>query len=864
MKTRPISVITRTLTLTALAAGLLAGCGGGGSNVAEAPVAPPTIRGQVADGYLRGATVFWDCNANQQLDASETRTTTGERGRYELATAPSAACQLIAHVGPDTIDEDQPLQTVGLSYTLLAAPGRHEFISPHTTLVAGQLQTGAAKSVEEADALVVKQLGLPASALSIYLPATTDAQRQMHSLAQQVRGLLQQASGKPDEMAKGALTALGERLTVPGVRASALLGLLPYDYRPGCLGCTLAEWFQPNENHRALRAVNSADAADNAALDGVADLINQKGMVRYGTTLVWDQLDDASLQQAAMAINKREGLTRDPAMRARIEKYRQERMALEASAGKAFAEITEYRLGRSIKDFFISDPDAFFNFALEDATIAANVAIDVMVIGTPARKPGRPSAKLLAWRKKNAADLKKIDTFFKNSLFGLKATKCAKAMVDLENASSEELVDSAVSLVAGCGDFLLGGMTEVQRISKSRKTAIDTSRMLLTTGAGVYDGLTEEQLNLAFAKLIVATTDGLIQGVALMAPNAASEKVFAALDLAVQTANAFIAAWELEIASTKKLDEVHKAATDRLVQEVDKARRSYFIAYLSLFSEYFRVVDTAQDPWVSGVTGAADGSGWLLDVQGRQLPAAALPITLDGQACALTSTATATAHQYRCTTAAPGTREVALADAGGPAGLPRNVTLQGSAPGVWTGWDGKKYVASEVTLKDGYVTKTTSNWGPLRLRLASPVDGDNFRLELRAKNDPFLGGTPAYDLGFTLSNDFSSGKVDAAGNETPTRQVSFTMTNGYFPDFFLVNSDVKDSGRISQPSAFDTRSWHHYVLETQGQTVRIYVDGVLKHSQAYIGRVGPLDTFSIGGKNNLQLEVASLKLTSGR
>ncbi|MFG6440005.1 hypothetical protein [Roseateles sp. LKC17W] len=859
---KKIAVIKPALLPISLAAVLLSACGGGGGS--EAPASPVSIQGRVADGYLRGATVFWDCNGNQSADSNEPSTTTAAHGAYELAVAPSAACQLIAHVGPDAIDEDQPLQTVGLSYTLLAAPGRHEFISPHTTLIAGQLRIGAAKSVEEADALVIKQLGLPASALSNYLPATTDAQRQMHSLAQQARELLQQGSGKPDEMAKGALTALGERLTVPGVRASALLGLLPYDYRPGCLSCTLAEWFQPNENHRALRAVNSADAADNAALDGVADLINQKGMVRYGTTLVWDQLDDASLQQAAMAINKREGLTRDPAMRARIEKYRQERMALEASAGKAFAEITEYRLGRSIKDFFVSDPDAFFNFALEDATIAANVAIDVMVIGTPARKPGRPSAKLLAWRKKNAADLKKIDAVFKNSLFGLKATKCSKAMVDLENAPPEELVDSAVSLVAGCGDFLLGGMTEVQRISKSRKTATDASRMLLTNGAGVYDGLTEEQLNLALTKRIVAASDSLIQGVALMAPNAASEKVFAWLDLGVQTASAFIAAWELEIASTKKLDEVHKAATDRLIQEVDKARRSYFIAYLSLFSGYFRVVDTAQASWVSGVTGTADGSGWLLDVQGRQLPAAALPITLDGQACALAGTATATAHQYRCTAAAPGTREVALTDADGPAGLPRNVTLQGSAPGVWTGWDGKKFVTSEVTLRDGYVTKTTSNWGSLRLRLATAVDGDNFRLELRAKNDPFLGGTPAYDLGFALSNDFSSGKFTSTGTEEPTRQVSFTMTNGYFRDFFIVNSDARDSGWLSQSGAVSTTGWRHYVLETRDRTVRLHVDGVLTYSHPYTGNVGPLDTFVIGGKNNLQMEVTSLKLTSGR
>lgn len=181
--------------------------------------------------------------------------------------------------------------------------------------------------------------------------------------------------------------------------------------------------------------------------------------------------------------------------------------------------------------------------------------------------------------------------------------------------------------------------------------------------------------------------------------------------------------------------------------------------------------------------------------------------------------------------------------------------------GTWTAWTGSKYLASQVKVTPEYITNATSNWGALRVRLPQMIDGDNFKVEFRAKNDPSLGGTWKWDLGFQVSNDFSSGKLSAAGIETPTKYVSFTMTNGYYPDFFGIASDSGEIGRLNQSGAINTRVWHNYVLTAKDHVLSLYSDGVLMYQQNYTGTVGMLDTFSIGGKNNLQLDAASLKFS---
>lgn len=181
-------------------------------------------------------------------------------------------------------------------------------------------------------------------------------------------------------------------------------------------------------------------------------------------------------------------------------------------------------------------------------------------------------------------------------------------------------------------------------------------------------------------------------------------------------------------------------------------------------------------------------------------------------------------------------------------------------PGVWWGWNGVNFSRDEVIETAEVITKATANWGTLRIRLARPVDGNNFRIEVRAKCDPAMGCVPAYDLGLQIDNSFLSGQFDGRGNEVPSRWAIFAMTNGYFPDFFTVMSDAGYSDWLRQPGRLNTLDWHDYALETQGQEIRLYYDGALIYTQVFSGTIGPLDNFEIGGKVQIQVAPGSFRV----
>ena len=115
-------------------------CGCGGESTEQ-------VSGRVADGYLQGVTVFWDCNGNMRLDNNEPFTISGRGGQYTIVTAPVAQapllqCTLRAKVPASAIDEDTG-QSVGDQYMMSAVSGSPEFISPLTTLLDAGVYTEA-------------------------------------------------------------------------------------------------------------------------------------------------------------------------------------------------------------------------------------------------------------------------------------------------------------------------------------------------------------------------------------------------------------------------------------------------------------------------------------------------------------------------------------------------------------------------------------------------------------------------------------------------------------------------------------------------------------------------------------------------
>jgi hypothetical protein len=129
----------------------LAGCGGGSGS----PSATTSIAGTVIDGYIEGATVCLDTNANQACDTGEPSATTAKDGSYNLDTSSLVGVQLknvhlltvVTDQAKDADDGGKTLEEAGKKgFTFMAPVAAYEtgsgsaaitgaVISPFTTLI---------------------------------------------------------------------------------------------------------------------------------------------------------------------------------------------------------------------------------------------------------------------------------------------------------------------------------------------------------------------------------------------------------------------------------------------------------------------------------------------------------------------------------------------------------------------------------------------------------------------------------------------------------------------------------------------------------------------------------------------------------
>lgn len=170
----------------------LTACGGGGGGGAgDGTSGAPMLSGRIADGYINGATVFWDCNGNMTLDADEPSTTSGPGGEYHIAPSPTPkapllACSLRAKIPGEAIDEDTGA-SVGTPYMMSAVDGQPQFISPITTL-----QSIGLYSESELKRKFPDGAFLPVG--SDYM-AAGDSGRQQHNAAKYIAIALQSVNG---------------------------------------------------------------------------------------------------------------------------------------------------------------------------------------------------------------------------------------------------------------------------------------------------------------------------------------------------------------------------------------------------------------------------------------------------------------------------------------------------------------------------------------------------------------------------------------------------------------------------------------------------------------------------------------------
>lgn len=141
---------------------------GGGSSDSSSAASSTSLSGQVADGYLNGAKVCWDSNLNLTCDSGEPATTTSGLGNYSLDIPSNALSQgqILVEADALTVDTDTG-EVIGKPLVLTAPKGKHDFISPMSTLIS-YLQDSPGEDGLAASEAAVKQILNTAPGVDIY------------------------------------------------------------------------------------------------------------------------------------------------------------------------------------------------------------------------------------------------------------------------------------------------------------------------------------------------------------------------------------------------------------------------------------------------------------------------------------------------------------------------------------------------------------------------------------------------------------------------------------------------------------------------------------------------------------------------
>lgn len=146
---------TMRLMMLPTAAAVLVACGGGGGSGGVA--LPKAISGVVLDGYIEGAKVCLDVNANLQCDVDEPSADTDKDGRYSLTYGGSIDGLLVLAVVPVGA-MDSELGRIEKPFDLMSPAENALTVTPITTLVAADMSARKV-SVDDAVKAVTAQFG---------------------------------------------------------------------------------------------------------------------------------------------------------------------------------------------------------------------------------------------------------------------------------------------------------------------------------------------------------------------------------------------------------------------------------------------------------------------------------------------------------------------------------------------------------------------------------------------------------------------------------------------------------------------------------------------------------------------------------
>ncbi|WP_060980919.1 hypothetical protein [Vibrio splendidus] len=208
----------RSLLAVAIALGI-AGCGSDSSDSSTTDTGGSTatsasLTAKAADGYLVGANACLDLNSNKVCDKDEPSAVTGDDGSFTIDNLTQEQLEqgtlLIEVVAGQTIDTDNPGVVLSKSYRLTAPP-KSAFISPLTTLIQNEIESGS--SLEEAKTTIQEKLGTTLDLTQDYIEAKNnndlaDSQKtafeNLHRVAQVTASVMAENTDALSETAAGA------------------------------------------------------------------------------------------------------------------------------------------------------------------------------------------------------------------------------------------------------------------------------------------------------------------------------------------------------------------------------------------------------------------------------------------------------------------------------------------------------------------------------------------------------------------------------------------------------------------------------------------------------------------------------------
>ena len=281
----------------ALAAGLSACGGGGGTGGVDASKAALQLQGVAVDGYLHGATVFLDLDRDGLLDEGEPQTQTNERGAYVLeipAQAGDVAGLPIVVLGGVDTDTGNAFEGRLVARAEVAATG--QVVTPMTTLADALVNAGHAADVAEAKAMIAAALGLDEADLSrdpVALLASRPGVYTTQVALQRAVDLLVQAQAASDG---GAADHHTHRAAVRAL-ADAVAKQVGIDVTAPMASRSGSRW------HRDRAPVSVAALAARVERPGAQAAAQLAGAVEVGVGRAASERDDTAMRVTLQAVD---------------------------------------------------------------------------------------------------------------------------------------------------------------------------------------------------------------------------------------------------------------------------------------------------------------------------------------------------------------------------------------------------------------------------------------------------------------------------------------------------------------------------------------------------------------------------------